>query len=179
MCSSDLTDVAAILRLNSSAIDFSAKSSWPKSLQEIVDRNNNIKDANKLLISSAGSGKSIESEWVDFLTNWDGLSDSTPLTSLSVPINQGPSGFANAVLPDLVSSDPGSFLLTTAELTMGIHDPDADPLSVSGLSSDHGDWFIDNGDGTWSIDPATFDPTYLGPLELSYLVDDEIGRAHV
>ena len=174
---SNATDVAAILGLNTSTIDFSNKSSWPKTLQEVIDRNNNIKDASKLLISSLGSGKSIESEWVDFLSNWDGLADNTPLSSLSLAINQGPSGFASAVLLELISSDVGSYLLTTAELTQGFHDPDGDSLTVSGLTTDHGDWFSDNGDGTWSIDPASFDPSYIGPVELNYWVDDGHGHS--
>ena len=172
---SKATDVAAILGLNTSSINFSDKTTWPKTLQEVVDRNNNIKDASKLLISSTASGKSMESEWVDFLSNWDGLADNTPLTSLSLAINQGPSGFATALLPELVAADAGNFALTTAQLTQGFHDPDGDLLSVSGLTTDQGNWFSDNGAGIWSIN-SSYDPTYVGPLELSYQIDD--GQGH-
>jgi hypothetical protein len=173
---SKATDLAAILGLDTSTINFSDKTTWPKTLQEVFDRNNNIKDSGKLLISSVGTSKSIESEWVDFLSNWDGLADNVPLTSLSLAINQGPCGFATAVLPELVSADAGSFVLTTAQLTQGFHDPDGDPLSVLGLTTDQGNWFNDNGDGTWSIDPASYDSAYVGPLELSYWVED--GQGH-
>ena len=66
------------------------------------------------------------------------------------------------------------FTLTTAQLIQGITDPDNDPLSVSWLSSDQGDWFSANADGSWSLDPNAYgyDPTYVGPLELTCSIDD-------
>ena len=176
---SKAADVAAILGLNTSTFNLLDKTTWPQTLQEVVDRNSNIKDASKLLIGSAGTGKSIEAEWLDFLSNWDGLADNTPLTSLSLAINQAPTGFASATLPQLVAPEAGAFVLTTAQLTKGFHDPDGDPLTVSGLTSDQGNWFSDNGDGSWSLDPASFDPSYLGPLELSYWVEDGQGHSLV
>ena len=176
---SKAADVAAILGFDTNTFNLLDKTTWPKTLQEVVDRNSNIKQASKLLVSSAGSGKSIEAEWLDFLSNWDGLADNTPLTSLSLAINQAPTGFASATLPQLLASDAGAFVLTTAQLIQGFHDPDGDPLTVSGLTSDQGAWFSDNGDGSWSVDPASFDPAYLGPLELSYWVEDGQGHSLV
>ena len=167
-------DLATILDLDPGSFNLSDKTTYPQPLKEIFDRTNNIKEAKTLF--SGGSGGSIESEWLDFLSNWDSLADTVPLSILSQAINQGPTGVADAALPSIVAGE--SYSLSAAQLLSGFHDPDNDPLQVSGLTSDHGAWFVDNGDGTWSLDPsaADVDPTYRGPLELSYWIDD--GQGH-
>ncbi|MFN9568324.1 MAG: choice-of-anchor L domain-containing protein [Cyanobacteriota bacterium] len=171
---SKAADLCTILGLDPSTLNLADKATYPQPLREIFDRTNNIKAASKLL--GATDAKSIEHEWKDFLSNWDSLADSVPISSLSLAINQGPSGFASAQLPAVAAGD--GFTLTAAQLLQGITDPDNDPLQVSWLSTDHGDWFIANGDGSWTLDPnaSGYDPTYVGPLELSYTIDD--GQNH-
>ncbi|MFN9631646.1 MAG: bluetail domain-containing putative surface protein, partial [Cyanobacteriota bacterium] len=173
----DLTnaaDLCAILELDPTAFNLADKNTYPQPLKEIIDRTNNIQDATKLF--GATDANSIEHEWLDFLSNWDSLADGVPLGTLSLAINQGPTGFASASLPAVVAGDV--FTLTQAQLIQGITDPDNDPLTVSWLSTDHGDWLVANGDGSWSLDPNAmgYDPTYLGPLELVYTIDD--GQNH-
>lgn len=177
----DLTkaaDLATILSLDPTSFNLADTKTYPQPLKEIFDRTNNIHDASRFLDSSSGFGKSIESEWIDFLSNWDSM-QGVPITTLSLAINQGPSGFATATLPSLVAGEEGSFVLTTNQLTQGFHDPDGDPLSVSSLTTDQGDWFSQNADGSWSIDQASpdYDFTYVGPLELSYTLDDGNGHS--
>ncbi|MEB3334412.1 MAG: choice-of-anchor L domain-containing protein [Cyanobacteriota bacterium] len=173
----DLTkaaDLCTILDLDPTAFNLADKTTYPQPLREIIDRTNNIQDATKLF--GASDAKSIEHEWRDFLSNWDSLADGVPLDTLSLAINQGPSGFASALLPAVVAGDV--FTLTSSQLLQGITDPDNDPLTVNGLSTDHGDWLVGHGDGSWSLDPNAigYDPTYLGPLELTYTIDD--GQNH-
>ncbi|MFN9645471.1 MAG: choice-of-anchor L domain-containing protein [Cyanobacteriota bacterium] len=169
----DLTkaaDLCVILDLNPTAFNLADKTTYPQPLKEIIDRTSNIQGASTLF--GAANAKSIEHEWVDFLSNWDSLADGVPLSSLSLAINQGPVGFATAKLPSVLAGDP--FSLSQTQLLAGISDPDNDPLTVSGLTSDHGDWFSANGDGSWSLDAAAagYDPAYVGPLELTYTIDD-------
>ncbi|MFN6340172.1 MAG: choice-of-anchor L domain-containing protein [Cyanobacteriota bacterium] len=173
----DLTkaaDLCTILDLNPSAFNLADKTTYPQPLREIIDRTSNIKAATKLF--GATDSKSIEHEWVDFLSNWDSLPDQVLLSGTSVAINQGPSGFASAPLPNVAAGD--AITLTASQLITGITDPDNDPLLVSWLTTDHGDWFAANGDGSWSLDPnaAGYDPAYLGPLEITYTVED--GQGH-
>ena len=174
----DAADVATILGIATDGLDFDDPDTWPKTLQEIVDRTNNLSEAGRLLESSSGTGKSLEKEWLDFLSNWDELADNVPLASLSQAINQGPTGFASAELPSLMAGEEDSFLLTSAQLSEGFVDPDGDVLAVTSLATDKGAWFTSDGQGNWVLDPgaAGYDPTYLGPLELSYVVDD--GHGH-
>ena len=160
----DLTkaaDLCTVLALDPSAFNLADKTTYPQPLKEIIDRTSNIKSATMLF--GATNAKSIEHEWVDFLSNWDSLADGVPLSSLSLAINQGPTGFASAQLPAVVAGD--LFTLSAAQLIAGISDPDNDPLTVSWLTSDQGDWFSANGDGSWSLDPNApgYDPAYLGP----------------
>ncbi|MFN9548194.1 MAG: choice-of-anchor L domain-containing protein [Cyanobacteriota bacterium] len=173
----DLTkasDLCAILDLDSSAFNLADKATYPQPLREIIDRTSNIKAASKLF--GATDAKSIEHEWLDFLSNWDSLADGVPLNSLSLAINQGPSGVASAQLPAVAAGD--LFNISQAQLLAGITDPDNDPLTVNWLTSDQGDWFSANGDGSWSLNPsaAGYDPAYVGPLELTYTIDD--GQNH-
>lgn len=173
----DLTkaaDLCSILAIDPSSFNLADKTTYPQPLKEIIDRTSNIKGASKLF--GATDAKSIEHEWVDFLSNWDSLADGVPLSTLSLAINQGPSGFASAPLPAVVAG--AVFTLSEAQLLQGITDPDNDPLTVSWLTSDHGDWFSANADGSWSLDPnaSGYDPAYLGPLELTYSIDD--GQNH-
>ncbi len=169
----DLTkaaDLCVILDLDPSAFNLADKTTYPQPLREIIDRNSNIRDANTLF--GATNTKSIEHEWVDFLSNWDSLADGAPLSTLSVAINQGPTGVSSGPWPAVVAGDP--LTLTAAQLTAGITDPDNDPLTVSWLTTDHGDWFSPHADGSWSLDvqAAGYDPTWVGPLELTWTLDD-------
>lgn len=166
--------MAAILGIATDGLDFDDPDTWPKTLQEIVDRTNNLSEASRLLESSSGTGKSLEQDWLDFLSNWDELADNVPLASLSQAINQGPTGFASAELPSLVAGEEASFLLTPAQLSEGFVDPDGDVLAVTSHTTNKGAWFTSDGQGNWVLDPgaAGDDPAYLGPLELSYLVSE-------
>jgi Ca2+-binding RTX toxin-like protein len=173
----DLTkaaDLCTILAIDPSTFNLADKTTYPQPLKEIIDRTSNIKAASKLF--GASDSKSIEHEWVDFLSNWDSLADTVPLDSLSLAINQGPSGVATAQLPAVAAGDV--FTLSASQLIAGITDPDSDPLTVSWLTTDHGDWFTANADGSWSLDPSAigYDPAYVGPLELTYTIDD--GQNH-
>lgn len=174
----DAADVATILGIATDGLKFDDPDTWPKTLQEIVDRTNNLSEASRLLESSDGTGKSLEKEWLDFLSNWDELADNVPLASLSQAINQGPTGFASAELPSLVSGEEDSSILTLAQLSEGFVDPDGDVLAVTSLATDKGAWFTADRQGNWVLDPsaAGYDPAYLGPLELSDVVDD--GHGH-
>jgi Ca2+-binding RTX toxin-like protein len=142
-------------------------------LTMLVQRNANIAKAVKLL----GSGDSIETEWADFIASWDLTLSQIPLSVLSQAINQAPVGSPTALLPSAMAGEP--FTLTAVLLTQGFHDPDGDPLTVSALSTDRGDWFADNGNGSFSLDPAAggYDPAYVGPLELHYTVEDGHGHS--
>lgn len=67
-----------------------------------------------------------------------------------------------------------AYTVTVDALLAGYTDVDGDTLSVSGLSADRGS-VIDNGDGTFTITPAT---GFSGQLALSYsVVDGEGGSA--
>jgi Ca2+-binding RTX toxin-like protein len=171
---SKAADLCTILSLDPSQFNLADKTTYPQPLREIIDRTSNIKDASALF--GASNSQSIEHEWVDFLSNWDSLSDQVPLSSLSLAINQGPSGAPSAKLPNVVAGDP--ILLSAAQLLQGISDPDLDPLMVTWLTTDQGDWFQATADGGWALDPQAigYDPAYLGPLELTYSVDD--GQGH-
>ncbi|MFM7087173.1 MAG: choice-of-anchor L domain-containing protein [Cyanobium sp.] len=173
---SKAADVALILGLDTSTFNLADKNTYPQPLREIIDRNNNIRDAGRLLDSSPGSGGSIENEWLDFLSNWDSLADSVPLSTLSLAINQAPSGIATASLPDLVAGE--AYALSQEQLSSGFHDPDNDGLMALDLSTDHGAWFSLAADGSWFLDSsaADYDASYRGPLELSYTIDD--GQGH-
>ena len=156
------TDLGTIPGLDAAALDV------------IVRRNTNIQNAVQLL----GGGDAIENEWLDFISNWDLTLSQLPLSTLSHAINQGPTGVPSADLPHLQAGQSG-YSLSEAQLIAGLHDPDGDALTVSALTSDHGDWFIQAADGSWVLDLAasTYDPTYIGPLELSYSVSDGHGHS--
>ncbi|MFO0018194.1 MAG: cadherin-like domain-containing protein [Synechococcaceae cyanobacterium] len=148
------------------------EATYPQPLREIIDRNSNISQATELL----GTGDSIENEWNDFLSNWDSMAG-LPLSTLSQAINLAPSGSATAVLPHLSVGD--AYNLSLDQLTAGFSDPDGDTLSVPWLSTDHGDWFSLAANGSWQLDPNApgYDASYLGPLELSYSIDDGHGHS--
>ena len=158
-----------------SATDLSALG-WinPSALDLISQRNGHIKLADSLQVG----GDSIQNEWLDFISNWDLTLADLPLSILSHAINQAPQGVPTAELPHLQAGQQG-FVLSAAQLIEGLNDPDADPLSIQWLSTDQGDWFVpDPATGNWLLDvtAAGYTPDYVGPLELSYGVDD--GHGH-
>jgi len=144
-----------------------------EALDLLVSRNANIQKAEALL----GSGDAIENEWLDFISTWDLTLQDIPLSVLSQAINQGPTGTPTAPLPAAVAGE--AVTLPQALLTQGLVDPDGDPLTVSALYTDLGDWFTLAADGSWVLDPhaAGYDPAYSGPLELHYTVDDGHGHS--
>ncbi len=158
----DPADLALIPGITAEAIDVVSR------------RNSNIQRATSLL----GTGDSIENEWLDFISNWDLTLDLLPLDILSHAINQAPQGLPDATLPHL-QAEQQQFTLTDALLLEGVQDPDGDALTIQWLSTDHGDWFVpDSAAAGWSLDVAAngYDPAYVGPLELTYGVDD--GHGH-
>ncbi|RUM02060.1 cadherin-like domain-containing protein, partial [Rhizobium chutanense] len=64
-----------------------------------------------------------------------------------------------------------AYTFSTADLLAGFTDVDGDPLSVSGLTANHGA-LVDNNDGTWTFTPVA---NYNGPVSLSYNVTDGHG----
>ncbi|MBB2796809.1 UNVERIFIED_ORG: Ca2+-binding RTX toxin-like protein, partial [Rhizobium pisi] len=63
------------------------------------------------------------------------------------------------------------YTISAADLLAGFSDVDGDPLSVSGLTANHGA-LVDNNNGTWTFTP---DANYNGPVSLSYSVIDGHG----
>jgi hypothetical protein len=144
------------------------------SLDLISQRNGNIQKATMLL----GTGDSLENEWADFISGWDVTLAMLPLNILSHAINLAPLGTPTAALPHLAAGIE-AFSLSAALLLQGLQDPDNDPLTVSGLTTDRGDWFVPGAAGGWELDTTApaYDPSYSGPLELSYSVEDGHGHS--
>jgi hypothetical protein len=74
-----------------------------------------------------------------------------------------------AVLGAGVEDQP--YVVTKAALLAGFTDEDGDPLSVSGLTANHGT-VVDNLDGTFTVTPAS---NFNGTMTLSYSVVDGNG----
>jgi hypothetical protein len=62
--------------------------------------------------------------------------------------------------------------LTAAELLQGFSDDDFDPLTVTGLTANGGGTIVAQADGSWQFIPTA---GFVGPVELSYTVDDGHG----
>ena len=66
--------------------------------------------------------------------------------------------------------EDGSLVITAADLLVGAEDPDGDPLTITALSVQSGSGTLtDNGDGTWTYDPADNDDS---DVTFAYTVSD-------
>ncbi|WP_064681737.1 cadherin-like domain-containing protein [Rhizobium bangladeshense] len=85
-------------------------------------------------------------------------------------VNDAPVLSGNAATLSAGSEDT-AYTISAADLLAGFSDVDGDPLSVAGLTANHGA-LNDNNDGSWSFTP---DANYNGPVSLSYSVTDGHG----
>lgn len=92
------------------------------------------------------------------------------LETLSLHLNQPPTGSAPVALPDAAAG--AAYLVSETDLLAGFADPEGHPLQIDWITTDQGSWLAPNGDGTWTLTPP---PGYTGPLELSYTVSDGQG----
>jgi uncharacterized delta-60 repeat protein len=139
--------------------------SLPDSASIILDRNSSIANA----LKDGGDVTDIEREWVDFCGTQDNVA-STSIADLSIHLNQAPVGSAAQVLPDAVQNQ--DYLIASGDLLQGFTDPDGDVLAIAALSADANGSVQDNQDGTWSFTPSA---GYVGPVELTYTVQDGYG----
>ena len=86
-------------------------------------------------------------------------------------VNHAPAGQTTAVLA--AGTEEAPYQISAATLLQGFTDADADTLSVSALTADHGT-LHDNGNGSWTFTPA---PLYHGAVTLGYKVVDGYGGA--
>ena len=100
------------------------------------------------------------------VTDAAGASYSKPVTVAINDVNDAPEGSATAVLVDGAEDTP--YVVSAADLLIGITDQDGDALSIVGLAADRGT-VEDNGDGTYTITPEA---NYNGTVNLSYTVTD-------
>ncbi|ANL71127.1 serralysin-like metalloprotease domain-containing protein [Rhizobium phaseoli] len=102
----------------------------------------------------------------------DGHGGSVPASqSLTLAaVNDAPVLSGNAATLSAGTEDT-PYTISAADLLAGFSDVDGDPLSVSGLTANHGA-LVDNNNGTWSFTP---DANYNGPVSLSYSVIDGNG----
>lgn len=80
-----------------------------------------------------------------------------------VPVRSGPA----YAIPDQVEDQP--FTLTAEQLLQGWTDADGDTVQVASIQGSDGGVFADNGDGTYTFDPATNE---TGTVNLHYSVTD-------
>ncbi|MEB3048113.1 cadherin-like domain-containing protein, partial [Rhizobium mulingense] len=85
-------------------------------------------------------------------------------------VNDAPVLSGNAATLSAGSEDT-PYTISAADLLAGFTDVDGDPLSVTGLTANHGA-LVDNNNGTWTFTP---DANYNGPVSLSYAVTDGNG----
>lgn len=156
----DANDLANILGIDTTTFDINDKDTYPEPLREIFDRHENIAQATTV--------SDIEMEWQDFLSIQDGV-NSTTIADLSIHVNQAPTGTAITSLADGMENTP--YIVNAIDLLQGFSDSDGGTLSVNGLSADNGA-VVDNGDGTFTITPLL---NYIGPVELTYVVEDGQG----
>ncbi|ANL26941.1 serralysin-like metalloprotease domain-containing protein [Rhizobium phaseoli] len=84
-------------------------------------------------------------------------------------VNDAPVLSGNAAT--LAGTEDTPYTISAADLLAGFSDVDGDPLSVAGLTANHGA-LVDNNNGTWTFTP---DADYNGPVSLSYSVTDGHG----
>ncbi len=133
-----------------------------KVIDEIFDRNNNI--------ATVSTMDKLARQWTNFQSGHE-QPVSASLADLSVHINQAPTGMPSAALQTL-SGTP--LVVSSAQLVAGFSDPDGGTLVASALSLDQGGTITDNGNGTWTITPAS---AFTGPVEISYQVQDGQGAS--
>jgi len=153
-------DLAAILGIDITGII--DPNLYPQPLREIYDRNDSMAAA----IADGGDVTDIEAEWLDLLSIQDNIA-STSIADLSIHVNQAPAGSASAELPGATSGV--AYLIEESVLLAGFTDPENDSLQVTSLSADQAGTLQDNGNGTWTYTPGA---GYVGPVELTYLVED-------
>ncbi|ANM16069.1 serralysin-like metalloprotease domain-containing protein [Rhizobium sp. N541] len=102
----------------------------------------------------------------------DGHGGSVPATQSFTldAVNDAPVLSGNAATL-VAGSEDTAYTISAADLLAGFSDVDGDPLSVSGLSANHGA-LVNNNDGSWTFTP---DANYNGPVSLSYTVIDGHG----
>lgn len=119
--------------------------------------------------ASGGSWQGMNAIWLDFLNVHQGVVAPT-IAALTIDQNVAPIGYATAALPSAVRDVP--YAISAAQLLQGFSDDDLDPLTVSGLTASGGGQIVAQPDGSWLLVP---DPGFVGPVELSYTVDDGHG----
>jgi len=129
-------------------------------VHEIWDRNDTI--------GAAADVAEIEFIWADIQSGLEVVL-STSIGTLSVHINQAPTGTAMASLGNGVEGT--AYTVSAVDLLQGFSDAEGNVLSVSGLAADTGT-VTDNGNGTFTITPAS---AFSGPVELTYNVIDGQG----
>jgi len=120
---------------------------------------------------SGGSWAGMNAIWLDFLNLHQGVV-APSIDVLTIDLNVAPIGFATAALPSAVRDQP--YTLTPDQLLQGFSDDDFDPLSISGLVVNGGGQIVPQLDGSWQFIP---DLGFIGPVEISYTVNDGQGLA--
>ena len=119
----------------------------------------------------ANSFTTIQSVWNDWAGKQDQLKPFLKhLEVISIHLNQPPVGAFSATLADAQVNT--SYTVQASDLLAGFTDPENNPLSIDYIATDKGNYFTNNGDGTWTLIPPL---DYVGPLEVSYSVSDGKG----
>jgi hypothetical protein len=121
--------------------------------------------------ADGGTWQGMNAIWLDFLNLHQGVVAPT-IEVLTIDQNVAPIGFAIAALPSAVRDQP--YTLTPDQLLQGFSDDDFDPLSISGLVANGGGQILPQLDGSWQFIP---DLGFIGPVEISYTVNDGQGLA--
>ena len=121
--------------------------------------------------ADGGTWQGMNDIWLDFLNLHQGVVAPT-IEVLTIDQNVAPIGFAIAALPSAVRDQP--YTLTPDQLLQGFSDDDFDPLSINGLVANGGGQILPQLDGSWQFIP---DLGFIGPVEISYTVNDGQGLA--
>jgi hypothetical protein len=117
-------------------------------------------DGDKVTIEIGG--RTIKTTSIETFTFDDGSFSAADL------VNDAPTGKATKVLAD--GTEDTAYTVSAADLLEGFTDPNTgDTLSVTDLAASDGATVKDNGDGTFTITPASNDN---GPVTLTYKVTD-------
>ena len=117
---------------------------------------------------SLADGEELELVIPYTVTDEHGASDGASLTITITGTNDAP--VASAIVLAAIAEDSGGRLITQAELLAGSSDVDEDTLTVTALSIASGSGsLVDNGDGTWTYNPALDDDT---SVTFNYTVSD-------